>query len=138
MPFVVPQFIIMTATCVFVFCSAIVKDVEVPQLNKIDKYSAKIYNSITMSYKAESQTCPDDGTRVELTYIDHFSLEDWALYLSRAKITRGVERHLIIGNPSLILSQTLLAMLSVVRSASPVASVPADQGLDLHQQFLGG
>ena len=94
----------MTATCVFVFCSAIVTDVEVPLLNKIDEYCAKIYNSITLSYEAETQTCPDDGTRVELTYIDHFSLEDWALYLSRAKITRGVERHLIIGNPSLILS----------------------------------
>ena len=28
MPFVAPQFIIMTATCVFVFCSAIVTDNE--------------------------------------------------------------------------------------------------------------
>ena len=57
-----------------------------------------------MSYKAETQTCPDDGTRVELTYIDHFTLEKCTLYLSRAKIMRGVERHLIIGNPALILS----------------------------------
>ena len=60
----------MTATCVFVFCSAIVMDVEMLLLNKIDKYSTKVYNSITMSYKAESQTCLDIVTWVDLTYID--------------------------------------------------------------------
>ena len=42
MPLVVPRFIIMTATCVFEFCSAIVMVVEMPLLNKIDEYSAKI------------------------------------------------------------------------------------------------
>ena len=51
---------------------------------------------------------------------------------------RGVERHLTIGNPALILSQTLIVVSSVVRSASSVASVSADQSLDLRQQFLGG
>ena len=59
MPRVRPRFIIMTTTCVFVFCSAIVMDVEMLLLNKIDKYSTKVYNSINVFYEAESQTCPD-------------------------------------------------------------------------------
>ena len=54
----------MTATCVFVFCSAIVMDVEMILLNKIDGYSAKV------SYEAESHTCPDNITCVDLIYID--------------------------------------------------------------------
>ena len=65
-----PRFIMMTATYVFVFCSAIVADVEMILLNKIDGYSAKVYNSINVSYEAESHTCPDNITRVDLTYID--------------------------------------------------------------------
>ena len=68
MPFVSPQFIIMTATRVFVFCFVVV--VEMPLLDKIDEYSAKIYNFIIMSYEEESQTCPDNVTWVDFTYID--------------------------------------------------------------------
>ena len=60
----------MTATCVFVFCSTIVTDIEMILLNKIDKYSAKVYNSIKVSYEAESHTCPDNITCVDLIYID--------------------------------------------------------------------
>ena len=60
MSLVTPRFTIMTATCVFVFCSAIVMDVEMSLLNKIDEYSAKAYNSINVSYEAESQTCPNN------------------------------------------------------------------------------
>ena len=48
MPLVVPRFIIMTATCVFVSCSAIVMDVEMPLLNNIYEYSTKFYNSINV------------------------------------------------------------------------------------------
>ena len=54
MPVVAPWFKIMTAACVFVFYSAIVMNVEMLSINKIDEYSAKAYNSITKSYEAES------------------------------------------------------------------------------------
>ena len=45
MPLVVPRFIIMTATCVFVSCSAIVMDVEMPLLKN---YMNILPNSIIL------------------------------------------------------------------------------------------
>ena len=35
-------------------------NVQISLLNKIDEYSAKVYNSINVSYEAESQTCPNN------------------------------------------------------------------------------
>ena len=62
--------LIIAATCVFIFCSAIVMDVEMRLLNKIDEYSAKAYSSIIISYKAESHTSQDSITCNHLTFID--------------------------------------------------------------------
>ena len=62
----------MTATCVFVFCSDIVMDVQMPMLNIIEKSSAKAYSFIYVSYEAESYTCLDNITWVGFTLIFYF------------------------------------------------------------------
>ena len=43
----------------YLYLVQVIMDVEMSVLNKIDEYSTKVYNFNSVSYEAESQTCPD-------------------------------------------------------------------------------
>ena len=44
----------------YLYLVQVIMDVEMSVLNKIDEYSTKVYNFNSVSYEAESQTCPDN------------------------------------------------------------------------------